>query len=122
MKRITTSIIAVLFFSSLAQAVEIKSLTFNPVANQPLLTSQDFSEAHVVTKKGRVLLQATLTSEGSTKLKEYSLAHVGERLAIMSGDQIVAAPVIRVPMSQKLEIDALSKADAENMAHLINTK
>jgi preprotein translocase subunit SecD len=89
-------------------------------AGEPVLTSQDFSHAHVVSRKGKVILQATLTDSASTKLKEFSLNHVGQKVAILNGGEVIAMPVIRVPLNRDIEIDALSKTEAENMARLIN--
>jgi preprotein translocase subunit SecD len=120
MKRLFTSFI--LLTCSFAYATEMKSLTFNPVDNQPLLTKHDFTEGKVVTRKGKVIFEATLSDGGAAKLKEYSSSHVGERLAIMNGDEVVAAPVIRVPMNRKIEIDALTKVEADQLAQMINQR
>jgi preprotein translocase subunit SecD len=108
--------------SSFAQSAETKSFTFNPVASQSLFTNDDFKDAQVKTQKGKVLLELTLTDSGATKLKDYSSHHVGERLAIMSGGEVIAAPVIRASMSQKMEIDSLSEDQAKSLAHSINAR
>jgi preprotein translocase subunit SecD len=121
MKRISTSIIAVMLLgSSLALSAETQSLTFNPVTSQSLLTREDFRNAQVVIKKGKVMLEATLTDSGAMKLKDYSSNHVGERLAIISEGEVIAAPVMRASMSRRIEVDALNEAQAKNLANLIN--
>jgi preprotein translocase subunit SecD len=123
MKRITTSFITAFLLVGIvtqSRAAETRSLTFNALESEPLLTSRDFTRAQVTTVHGKSVLQATLTDTGSEKLKEYTLKHVGQKLAIMRDGQIIAAPVIRVPLGGNLEIDGVSKSEAVTLAHLIN--
>jgi hypothetical protein len=59
MKRISTSIVCVvLLVGSLftyVRAAEVKSFSLNPVAQDSLLSQEDFSHAQAVTRKGHVI-------------------------------------------------------------------
>jgi preprotein translocase subunit SecD len=66
--------------------------------------------------------QATLTESGAATLKGFSSAHVGQKLAVVMNDHVIAAPVIRVAIDQEFEIDGFDKSDAEKLAQPINQK
>jgi preprotein translocase subunit SecD len=147
MKRILTSFIsiALLTVGSLSvRADEAKSFTLNQLESQssghtvdltqpeggeplhidkqPVLTQKDFEQAKVVRRNGKTVLQVTLTGSGAALLKEFSSGHVGQKLAVVMGEHVVAAPVIRTAIGQEFEVDGLSKSDAEKFAQLINHK
>ena len=147
MKRILTSFIsiALLMAGSLnAHATEARSFTLNLVEarpsastvdlpesegsetmhieKRPILTQADFAHASAMSREGKAILQATLTGAGAAKLKEFSASHVGQKLAVVMGEHVLAAPVIRVAIGQKFEVDGFSREDAERLVQLINQK
>lgn len=149
MKRIGIGFIFVLlicmssFVSYASEAANTVSFTINPVQNQagpntvdlsspeeaavlhvstkPLLTSDDFSSAAVFSKKGRSVLRLTLREAGALRLRDFSKANVGEKLAVVVDHKLLGAPVIRVPINgARLQVDAFDSDQANELARIIN--
>jgi preprotein translocase subunit SecD len=88
---------------------------------QLLLSAAEFTKATVRTQKGKTILQLTLNDEGATKLHQYSVNHVGQKLAVVLHDEVKATPVIRVPLEgHAFEVDALEASDANQIVALLH--
>lgn len=92
------------------------------VNKHALLSNEDFRHAWVTSRKGHIVLRVSLSDSGAIRLKDFSLTHVGQKLAILVDSKVVAAPEIRVPIKKGFfETDALSEAQATQLAHFINS-
>lgn len=130
MKRISTSfvVLSLLCLGSFTQSVrgdsaKVTDVTFNSVRDRssvetvdfdsgeghevlhvskaPLLVVGDFAKADVVPKGGHAVLELTLRDKAASRLMAFSKKNVGQKLAVLVNHQLVKAPLIRIPITER---------------------
>ena len=88
-----------------------------------LHASVDVSNAEIasaaVTRdfRGRPAVEVTFTSEGQTKMKQLTAAHIDKPLAVLVDGEVVCAPIIKAPVERAALITGdFSEQDATRIA------
>lgn len=101
--------------------LEYKEGGYLPVANEILLSGEDLENVRVVQDTYPYIYFET-TSEGAKKLGYVTGANIGRQLAIIFGNKILSAPVIRDRISKQGQISGLFEEDeAKQLAIILDT-
>jgi preprotein translocase subunit SecD len=89
------------------------------------LTNKDVAMAQATTRDGdSAVIDVRLTEDGAKKLAKLTANHVGQPLAIMLDGKVLAAPVVRDPITggKALITGNFTKEEAARIAGAINTR
>ena len=88
----------------------------------PLLTSADITGAHASLTEGQYVLNVDVTVESAERVRLFSEGNVGRTLAFLVDGKVLRTPTIRDPITGNgFLIGAFERAQAEQLAHAINT-
>jgi preprotein translocase subunit SecD len=81
----------------------------------------DIEDASAVTLEYGVALRLLFTADGSRKIETATSQHIGERLAILVGGEVVMAPMIRDAIAKEAMISGnFTKEEVSAFARTIN--
>ncbi len=88
------------------------------------LTAQDIAQARAVEdKQAGPAVEIVFTREGQKKIAQLSEGHKGKPLAILVGGKVIAAPVVRDKLGEKVLITGkYTKDEAQKLAKSIKGK
>jgi preprotein translocase subunit SecD len=94
------------------------------LSGKVLLDETDIDRAEAtVAGAGDPALRLRFTKDGAKRLLEATRRRVGERLGMVVNSRLLAAPLIRGPLSQEVVLAGLrSTEDAEALARALNRK
>lgn len=67
----------------------------------------------VMSDDGKLGILIALTDAGAERMREFTTAHVGRRLALILDDRVLLAPTIQSPVSQHILLAFGNASDAE---------
>jgi preprotein translocase subunit SecD len=84
---------------------------------QTIVTNSDIARAEVVQGQDSTLsVSVVFTADGAAKMSRASQTHIGKPLAILVDGQIVAAPIVRSPVTTSATISGdFTRAEAERI-------
>ncbi|MAS92263.1 MAG: hypothetical protein CMO55_03615 [Verrucomicrobiales bacterium] len=87
------------------------------ISDPPELSGRLVKEAEAIESQGRWMVSVAFTDEGSKAVGAYTKAHVDDRLAILVGEEVLSAPVIRDPFSTGASLTGnFNEADVRALA------
>jgi hypothetical protein len=88
------------------------------LAQTPVVTNVDISSATVIPRSSTYDIDISFTRRGAAKMRKAMAAHIGQPIAILVDDQVVAAPVVRSAISgtEAVITGKFTKAQAERIA------
>ncbi|MEO1328317.1 MAG: hypothetical protein AAFW46_01510 [Pseudomonadota bacterium] len=109
----------------LAVAQQEPALTFNVIERSVAFSPDDIAAAAVVTDQdGRPAVEIRLRPEAARTFGELTAAHIGRRLQLVMGDEIVSTPIILAPIlnGSMLIAGDLTQERAEAMAATLTAR
>lgn len=89
------------------------------VDQEDVVTNEDILDSRVVQRPdgSGFEIAVTFNAKGAVKMQQATAAHIGRPLAILIDDEVVAAPIVRAPISDKALISGnYTKEEAERIA------
>ncbi|MEM9480282.1 MAG: hypothetical protein AAGA58_11580 [Verrucomicrobiota bacterium] len=89
----------------------------------PVINAKDVNSAFPVPDVGTFSISVKLTDEGGRKMRAFTDANVGKRLAIFTDGKILSAPVIQGPFGKEFQITGnFTLEEAEEIAQKLTKK
>ena len=93
------------------------------VAEKPLLTMADLTDANVSLTEGQIVLNVSMTTESAKRVQDFTANHVGKMIAFIVNGRVIRTPKILDPVTGKgLLIGPFSQDEAQKLADSINHK
>ncbi len=92
-----------------------------PLAEKPLLTFDDFTDASVSLTEGQVVLNVSMTTESAKRVQDFTAHNVGKTIAFLVNGRVINTPRILDPITGKgFLIGPFSRDEAQKLADSIN--
>lgn len=99
-------------------------LSFSAAAEEKLAIAVETAKATIDQFLGQPVVNVRWSEEGRQAFSAFTRAHVGKRVDLMVGDDVVTSPVVQTPLDMaEIQITGLyTLADAEEIARRITGK
>lgn len=94
-----------------------------PLAEKPLLTMADFTDANVSLTEGQIVLNVSMSAESAKRVRDFTASHVGTKMAFLLNGRVINTPTILDPITGKgFLIGPFTRDEAQKLADSINQR